>query len=660
MATYVLEILDGDRAGETLPVGDRTLRIGRKPGNDLVLADEKTSGVHAEVVLEGDRHVLRDLGSTNGTFLDGKRVTEIVLTPGDVVTVGRLRVRFREEGAAAAADAGDLAVHKLDASRLQRRGGSITLLAGLVVAGLGVGGYLWWQGRGAGEGGEAGRAHAPKAPLAIPGNRLAAAIANCDSEEGWNPRAAGAPFQPTTSAHTGTGAFEASRPEGADAADFAVLRLAEPVSVLAGRTFTLAAHLRCRGEAKVALRAVCFPNGDAGPLRYRTGSAFAVPAAWERVEAVVSVPTGCDRMQFEVVALLPGADAAVAVDDVAILEAGASTAIEHKATESSQTLVGTGSALAIRSTDPENPATLVALSTDSVPPAMAGLQRAGLCVLSDLGVRPEVTATERSFVVDTKGVDALIFVFPAESAGGLLVEGAEPGFGSAPAESEFTGKRLVLGDRATRAMLQFDAPVVCKGQLGGGLYRLRVQSARTEIVLGFRSERLEASELLRQAKTRLQEGRPGQALDLLRELVRKVPMDSEFLAQAQTMRAEVLATQGERLRQLDQALDEAAFFDTRGAFERVAQGVTDVIALYGENNLEDAASANALRERAMKRLAEMDSANVDAQRKRLDALAKAFQGSGQAGLAQLVNSYAERHLGSGLQGSETAPGGSRK
>ena len=57
MANYVLEILDGDRAGEVLPVTDRMLRIGRKPGNDIVLADEKTSGVHCEIAPEGDRLV---------------------------------------------------------------------------------------------------------------------------------------------------------------------------------------------------------------------------------------------------------------------------------------------------------------------------------------------------------------------------------------------------------------------------------------------------------------------------------------------------------------------------------------------------------------------------------------------------------------------------
>jgi len=122
MANYVLEILDGDRAGDVLPVGDAVLRIGRKSGNDLVLADEKTSGVHCEIAPEADRLVLKDLGSTNGTFLDGKRITEVVLTPGDVVTVGRLRVKFRAEGddAAAADDAGEFSLRKLDAASVSR------------------------------------------------------------------------------------------------------------------------------------------------------------------------------------------------------------------------------------------------------------------------------------------------------------------------------------------------------------------------------------------------------------------------------------------------------------------------------------------------------------------------------------------------------------
>src|SRR5688572_9685245 len=287
MANYVLEVLDGDRAGDVLPVAERTLRIGRKAGNDLVLADEKTSGVHAEVVLEGDRHVLRDLGSTNGTFLDGKRVTEIVLTLGDVVTIGRLRVKFRADGEGAVADAGDLTVRRLDQSRVQRRGGSVGLLAGLVVVGLGVAGWFWWEGR---EGVLAeGGASKHRAPVEVAGNRLAANLAECESEDGWNLRAAGAGFQPGAP-HTGNGGFTAMRAEGADAADFAMLATKEPLAVFGGRTMTIAAHVQTGNGALAAVRALCFSANEQIPFRFRSGTALSAHEGWQRLEATVGIP----------------------------------------------------------------------------------------------------------------------------------------------------------------------------------------------------------------------------------------------------------------------------------------------------------------------------------------------------------------------------------
>ena len=642
MATYVLEILDGDRAGETLPVADRTLRIGRKPSNDLVLADEKTSGVHAEVVLEGDRHVLRDLGSTNGTFLDGKRVTEIVLTPGDVVTIGRLRVKFRQEGAASPADAGELAVRRLDATRLQRRSGSTALVGALLVVGLGVGGYLWWQNRGPADDGDATRG--AKAPVAIDGNRLDAALASCDSEEGWNLRAAGGAFQPASQRHSGTGAFEAARAEAADAPDFAVLRLTEPRPVLAGRTVTLVAHVQCDGTAQVALRGVCFQAGDAGPFRFRTGTAFAAASGWQRIETVLAVPPGCDRLQIEVVALLPAAGAAARVDDVALLEAGEGAAIEQKLAESSQTLLGTGSAIAIRSVDPDNPATLLSVEPGIVPAELAGLHRAGLTALSDVGAKLSTSVTERSFQLEVSGTTALQLVFPAESAGGLLVDaGDDAGFGAMAADSEFGAARVVLGERSTRTCVRFDGKVTCRGQTGAGVHRLQANTAKVELVLGFRAERVEAAELLRQAKARQQERKPGAALDLVRQLVQKAPFDTEVLAQAQVLRTEILASQGDALRRLHQDLDESTFFDTRGGFERVVQGVDEVLELYGEHNLEESvAAARDLRERAAKRLAELDAANSGVQKQRLEQMAKAFTDARLPGLAELVTEYTQR------------------
>ena len=650
MANYVLEILDGDRAGDVLSLTDRPLRIGRKPSNDLVLADEKTSGVHAEVVLEGDRHVLRDLGSTNGTFLDGKRVTELVLTAGDIVTVGRLRVKFRLEGEEATggggADAGDMAVHRLDAGRLQKRGGSVGVLAALVVLGLGAGGYLWWQGQ---QEGDAAAAGGPKRREAIElsGNKLAQGLATCEAEAGWNLRFAGSGFQPTSRAHTGTGAFEAVRAEAADAADFAIATLSEPLTVLSGRSLSIQAFTRTEGDGYVALRAVFFAAGDS-PFRFRTGVPLQQHADWSAVESVLAVPPGCDRLQLELVAVLGSANASVVVDDVAVIESGQAAAIDQKLEESSQTAIGTGAALAVRSTDPDNPATLLSVLPGTVRAAFVGLHRAGFGCLSDVGATLACQATEskRSFALAANGADGLEFVFPAEAAGSLLVQAnAEAGFQSTAAESQFQARSLVLGSRMTRTMLQFEVPVACTGKLGNGLYRLHLATAAAELVLGFRAERKQASDLLSQAQAALQQGKPGAALDLLRDLVGKVPQDSEMLGQAQQLRTQLLTVQADTVKQLQTDLGEAEFFDTRGGFQRVVLGVEDLFTLYGEKNLDDLAAVQALRQQAQARLAAIDGAQQGSQRQSLEALAKALGDAQQTGLAGVVQDYVKRHLG---------------
>lgn len=643
MADYVLEILDGDRAGEVFPVADRALRIGRKPGNDLVLADEKTSGVHAEVVLEGDRHVLRDLGSTNGTFLDGKRVTELVLTPGDVVTVGRLRVKFRERGAGATADAGDLAVRRLDAGRGKGRGGSVGLLAGVLVLGLGAGGWFWWQGRQAKADDNPAKAR-QQAPLVVAGNKLAATIAACESDEGWDLRVAGAAFASSGAAHSGVGAFEARRGDAAETTDFAVLRTKDPLPVFAMRTMTLAAHVRTVNGAQVALRCLLAAANEQVPFQFRTGTAMAAHDEWTRVEAVVAVPPGADRLHVEVAALLPSPEASVLVDDVAVTEAGAASPLEQKLADGSQTVLGTGAAIAVRSVDTDNPAILLQVLPDAVPAALQGLQRADLCVLSDLGGTVACTAGERGFTIECSGASSLQFVFPDDAAGGLLLGAVDGSFRSAAADSEFSASSVLLGDRLTRAMLRWEGEQACRGRTGGGRYRLTVPIQRFDLVLSFRGERQQAAELVRQARRASDEGSPGEALDKLRELTTRVPMDTEVLAQGMALRGDLLAAQAKKLQGLQQDLDEATFFTTRGGFERVVFGVDELIQLYGENNLADAKAATALREAARTRLTELDSQDQGQQRARLSLLAKAFRESQQAGLADLVQRYIDTHL----------------
>jgi pSer/pThr/pTyr-binding forkhead associated (FHA) protein len=68
-------ITSGAKAGTELPLSSEPLTIGRSSESGLVIRDDYTSTHHARLLLWGDDWVVQDLDSTNGTFLDGVRVT---------------------------------------------------------------------------------------------------------------------------------------------------------------------------------------------------------------------------------------------------------------------------------------------------------------------------------------------------------------------------------------------------------------------------------------------------------------------------------------------------------------------------------------------------------------------------------------------------------
>lgn len=660
MANYVLEILDGDRAGEVLPVGDSTIRIGRKTGNDIVLTDEKTSGVHCEIMPEGDRLVLKDLGSTNGTFLDGKRVTELVLTPGDIVTIGRTKVKYRELGDDSAgagdygdADAGEFAMRTIDAGRLKKRGGSIGLIALLLLVIAGGGGWYWWDGQQAGPG-QAKGAPADTKPLAVSGNRLDAVVATCETDESWSLRTAGHGFRSGGQPHTGSASFSAYHDldEGDEAKvvksddDFAVMQLAQPIEVFAGRTLTIAAYVKTTETAQIALRSRVFASNEDVPFRFCHGTKMAAfTDGWQRIECFATIPTGCDRLSVEVVALLPDQDCEALVDDIAVTAGGDENSVEIALKESGQTAFGFGSSVAVRSTDSANPGTVLRVLPNRVPEVFTRLHKAGYCVLSDLGASLSCSENETGLEFVSKGSEGLQFVMPIDAAGGLLVaEGTASKFASVAVQSSFDAQRVLFGSYATRAMLQVDAKVKVSGAAGSGLYRVLIEADQVSLVLGFRSQRQQAGAHVRNAEEAQAEGRPGDALDLLAQLFEEVPMDSESLTKAQRLRVELLSAQASEIAALRSDLEEADFFKTRGGFERVAAGVDELVALYGAHNVEDLADAEALRSKARERLVGLDQATHAPQRERLTALADAFGLVGQQALQKIVSDYILRHL----------------
>jgi pSer/pThr/pTyr-binding forkhead associated (FHA) protein len=87
---------NGRRAGRDTRLS-RTTTIGRDGlRNDLVLDDSSVSAEHAKIKLERGRFVLYDLGSTNGTLLNTRRVQKQTLADGDEIVIGHARLIFKE------------------------------------------------------------------------------------------------------------------------------------------------------------------------------------------------------------------------------------------------------------------------------------------------------------------------------------------------------------------------------------------------------------------------------------------------------------------------------------------------------------------------------------------------------------------------------------
>lgn len=90
-----LRVVEGPRPlkGMRVPLASPVV-IGRSPDTDIVIADDFISGRHARIVPSGEGAVLEDLGSTNGTVLNGTRLgAPAALSAGDEIALGTVRLK---------------------------------------------------------------------------------------------------------------------------------------------------------------------------------------------------------------------------------------------------------------------------------------------------------------------------------------------------------------------------------------------------------------------------------------------------------------------------------------------------------------------------------------------------------------------------------------
>lgn len=89
MAQFQFVMRSGPTPGVTYPLEGDQLTIGRDASNGVAINDAEVSRKHSRLSFQGGKYVLEDLGSTNGTFVNGQRLSgPVVLKPGDVVSLG--------------------------------------------------------------------------------------------------------------------------------------------------------------------------------------------------------------------------------------------------------------------------------------------------------------------------------------------------------------------------------------------------------------------------------------------------------------------------------------------------------------------------------------------------------------------------------------------
>src|SRR5512140_516329 len=87
-------VVDGVKV---IPLGQPLVRIGRRLENNLVLDDPRVSRTHAELRAINGRYVIFDLDSTGGTYVNGLKITQTVVYPGDVISLGGVNLVYGQK-----------------------------------------------------------------------------------------------------------------------------------------------------------------------------------------------------------------------------------------------------------------------------------------------------------------------------------------------------------------------------------------------------------------------------------------------------------------------------------------------------------------------------------------------------------------------------------
>src|SRR3954469_7583189 len=94
-----LVVLSAGFNGRTHELNVDKTTIGRVDDNTFQIADASVSSHHCEIILRGSDVVIHDLNSTNGSFINGEKISESVLKPGQTLKLGQIELQLVPDGA---------------------------------------------------------------------------------------------------------------------------------------------------------------------------------------------------------------------------------------------------------------------------------------------------------------------------------------------------------------------------------------------------------------------------------------------------------------------------------------------------------------------------------------------------------------------------------
>jgi pSer/pThr/pTyr-binding forkhead associated (FHA) protein len=148
-----LEWASKERKGERILLGEPRVTFGRRPSNTVPLDDRMASGHHAEIVRDVNGYTVRDLGSTNGTMVNGEPISESLLAHGARLRIGNSRFVFKDpsmkdievELSQFEEDEGWGMMGDIDLTRARGGSGGLILALLLLAAAVGGGWFLLQQ-----------------------------------------------------------------------------------------------------------------------------------------------------------------------------------------------------------------------------------------------------------------------------------------------------------------------------------------------------------------------------------------------------------------------------------------------------------------------------------------------------------------------------------